>query len=264
LEVLIANQTSAGQKLERSLRMMFGLMKTKTQMMKTKTLLGVCAAGFAVTCQAVPFLTIDDFDDPAAGQSATVLNGVVGSTASSTALAPLALGGWRTIRVQVQAKIPGGNSSSVEANTFTSPGNFQFTTSSKVDSKGWVTWDANGVGLNANFSSGSAFVLSGVDDDLATPYTIILQTFGGGSSTATVTTLGNDATIDLAFPIASFTAGANLSDIDRITLLIDPPRGGDVSIDSLGLNRKVPESLNPGTALLGACGLLVLGRRFLV
>jgi len=141
---LTANETHVWLKLERSLRMMFG-------MMKSKTLLGVCAQEFAVTSQAVPSLTIDDFADPAGGQSATILNGIVGSTASSTALAPLALGGWRTIGVEVQARSREETLVLSRSTPSRRLNNFQFATTSKVDSKGWVTWNANGAGLNAKF-----------------------------------------------------------------------------------------------------------------
>lgn len=210
--------------------------------------------------QALPFLTIDNFDDPAGGQSAAIFNGTPGATASSTALGLAALGGSRSINVEIEATILGGSSSSVEANAFTSPNNFQFTTSSKVDSKGWIVWDANGTGLNVDFAAGSAFVLSGLDDDLATTYAIKVETFGGGSSEAAVTTAGNDAGLDLVLPFGSFSAGANWLDIDRITLLVNPPRGGDVSIDSLTVQRAVPDPLATGTALLAASALLILAR----
>jgi hypothetical protein len=100
--------------------------------------------------------------------------------------------------------------------------------------------------------------LAGVLNDFLTPFTLTLDTFGGGSSSTTNSILLGD--LDLLF--SSLVGTANLSDIDRISILIDPQRGGDVKIDEIVTVEKTIVPL-PSTLLLLGSGLfgLVGGRR---
>lgn len=58
---------------------------------------------------------------------------------------------------------------------------------------------------------------------------------------------------------AGFVGGANLANIDRISLGFESGRSGDVSIGSLST---VPEPASAGLAVLGGLGLLLCRRRF--
>jgi hypothetical protein len=62
----------------------------------------------------------------------------------------------------------------------------------------------------------------------------------------------------LVIPFAGFVGGANLANIDRISLGFESGRSGDVSIGSLST---VPEPASAGLAVLGGFGLLFRRRR---
>ena len=63
---------------------------------------------------------------------------------------------------------------------------------------------------------------------------------------------------NLTFPFAGFVGGANLANIDRISLGFESGRSGDVSIGSL---ITVPEPASAGLAVLSGLGLLLRRRR---
>jgi hypothetical protein len=94
-----------------------------------------------------------------------------------------------------------------------------------------------------------------VVNDFLTPFSLTLETFGVGSSSTTNSILMGD----LDFFFSSLVGTANLTDIDRISIGIDPPRGGNVKIDDIVTFVPVPPSIVLlGSGLLGLAGL----RRF--
>jgi hypothetical protein len=197
-------------------------------------------------------VTIDGFDSPASGQSVTILNGIAGSAATSTAVGLPTLGGTRAINVTVQDALPGGNSSEAAVNTFVTSSTYQLSLSSTVDCSGIIKYDALNAGLNADLSSYAGLRLAGVVNDFLTPFSLTLETFGIGSSSTTNSILMGD----LDFFFSSLVGTADLTDIDRISISIDPPRGGDVKIDDVVTFVPVPPSIFLlGSGLLGLAGL---------
>lgn len=212
--------------------------------------LGGLSAG---TAEAV---MIDDFASPGAGQSVGLANVPPGVSVSSTTsgLNPsFTIGGARQIYLEVQSSLPGGFTATAQVNTFTSLSNYQLNQTTTVDCFGKIIYDALGAGLNADLSSFAGIRLEGVINDIITPFTLILETFGVGSSSATNSILlGN-----LDFLFSSLVGTANLADIDRIILIVDPQRGGDVLIDNLVTIERTVAPV-PGALLLFASGLLGL------
>jgi hypothetical protein len=191
-------------------------------------------------------LTIDDFASPdPSGQSATLFNGLAGSAATSIAIQLPTLGDSREIAIEVESALFGGSTMGVEVNGFTTKGRYQLSLTSGVDGFGRIIYDANKAGLNVNLSNYGGIRLVGVVNDMLTPFTLTLETFGGGSSTATKSIILGD----LDFLFSSLAGTANLMDIDRITLKIDPFRGGDVSIEAIMTIAKTAVPL-PGVLLL--------------
>jgi hypothetical protein len=195
--------------------------------------------------------TIDAFDSPVGGQSVTILNGIAGSTASSLATGLPTLGGSRKISIEVESILPGGNQTEAAINTFTTPSNYQLTQSTTVNGFGLIIYDANSAGLNADLSGFAGLRLAGVVNDFLTPFSLTLETFGTGSSSTTNSILSGD----LDFLFSSLVGTANLTDIDRITIKIDPQMGGDVKIDNITTFVPIPATmLLFGSGLLGLVG----------
>jgi hypothetical protein len=111
--------------------------------------------------------------------------------------------------------------------------------------------------MNANLIMDNRFDMINVFNDIPIAYTLTMETFGGGISTLTVNT-GANFEGNLTFPFAGFVGGANLANIDRISLGFESGRSGDVSIGSLST---VPEPASAGLAVLGGLGLLLRRRR---
>jgi hypothetical protein len=207
--------------------------------------------------QALPI--IDEFDEPAAGQTVTPLvNPFVGSSSTSTATGLVdVLGGSRDLTLTAQAVFAGGSQANAEINLITSPGNFQLTNSIRVDSVVEIAWDANDAGLDTDFSAFTGLALQGVENDLSTSYTLTLATFGGGSASLTLAP-GAEFSGNLDFSFASFIGSLNLADVDSIVLEVDGARGADVIIDRLVA---VPEPTTAAALAVGLAGLAWMGRR---
>ena len=176
-------------------------------------------------------LTIDDFDSPAAGQDVSLINNGVGSRSTSIVGASVP-GNIRELSLEIQGVL-GSYEAKAAINTPATGETYQLTQSISVDSIGYLIYDGNVFGgpgiLNLDLSGFAGIRLAGVENDFSTPFTLTLETSGGGSSTATSSILSGD----LDFLFSSLVGTATLSDIDRITILVDPQKGGDVKIDEL-------------------------------
>jgi hypothetical protein len=227
-------------------------------------ILSCCGVGLAGACQANAIL-IDHFNAPLGGQTVTLNGAVAGATANNTALGLAGvLGGSRYLEADVQTVFGGGNSTVASANNpATALDNYNLATDVSVNSLGKVRWDANGAGLNANLPSGGSFELFDVSNDLPTSFTIQVSTFGGGTSSSTVLTGAGSFDVNLFFPTAGFVGGANWSDIDRITLIVDTPRSGDARINAVEFN--IPNVADTGSSMIllgaGFIGLATLRRQ---
>ncbi len=221
----------------------------------------VCLVLLGIGAGPLGALTIDDFDSPAIGQDVILINNGVGSRATSivSALVP---GDIRELSLEIQG-VFGSYESKAAINTTATGETYQLTQSVSVDSIGYLIYDGNVFGgpgtLNLDLSGFAGIRLAGVDNDFSTPFTLTLETSGGGSSTATSSILAGD--LDILF--SSLVGTATLSDIDRITILIDPQKGGDVKIEQIvTFERTVVPA--PATILLfgsGLIGLLGYGRK---
>ena len=228
-------------------------------MKRLTTALAVTAVT-AASAQAA--LIIDHFDSPGPGQvvSVAIPPGVVGSTASSTAVAATALGGWRTIDVTVTADDPSGGSISALANDATAPDNYQYLSSVSIDGWAEIVWDANGAGLSQDLSIYSGIFLEDVRTDQNTTLTVFLTDGAAVTGSAAVAT-GGAFNGDLSLNWASFAGLGNLADIDRIVLRVNAPTGGDVAIHAVSA---VPEPAETALAFAAIAGLTIFSRRFRV
>ncbi len=204
---------------------------------------------------------IDHFTTPAAGQQVQVSipPGGLGSSASDTSAAAGALGGWRTVYVEVTGgDLTAGGSISAAANHTTAPDNYQYLSSVAIDGWSEVTWDANGAGLSADLSAcPDGFLLEDVRTDLAATFTIFV-TDGAAVTASSALATGLGFSGDLSFPWASFAGLGNLADIDKIVLRVNAPQGGDVVVHAL---TAVPEPGPTAAVFAGLLGLFGLGRK---
>jgi hypothetical protein len=197
----------------------------------------------AASPRAEAALVLDDFNGPAGGQATMIQNGSVNDTATVTSLDPSVVGGVRQIVVVVESVLPGGSLVLAEANTPTTPGNFQLSNSVTLDSLATITYSESGAGLNLDLRGSTILQLEGVLNDLATSYVFTLETFGGGTTTCTRSTpAGFMGTVSCDF--AEIFDGVMTNNVDLISINVDTPRGGDVLIDRFVLT---PE---PGAAVL--------------
>ncbi len=203
----------------------------------------------------VQALTIDDFTTPTGGQSVGIANAGAGSSAFTTDAAASAVGGYRTIGVKiVSAAANKKNSIKATVNPGDDPANYQLEESITIDGLGWIAYDANGSGLDLNLSPFAGLRLTSVETDLPTVFTLKLETFGGGSSEGSLPVAGSWMG-DVNLPFSLLVGTANLADIDRLTLTIDPDKAGDVYLESI-----VAFAPTPAPLLLFGAGLLGLLR----
>ena len=202
-------------------------------------------------------VVVDHFNSPVGGQGVSISNGIVGTYQDDVRTGLTVLGGSREIIFQLQSIFDAANYCSVNVNGGTSSDELSLANGSNVESQCTLVWDANSIGLNTNLSLDYAFNMLNVHNDIPVAYTISMQTFGGGISIQTVST-GTNYIGDLTFPFGGFSSGADLTDIDRISLTIDGGRSVDVSMDAL---ITVPETGSAVLAVLGCMGLLVRRRR---
>lgn len=202
-------------------------------------------------------VVVDQFNSPDGGQGVSISNGIVGTSQNDVRTGLTVLGGSREVFLQLEAIYDAANFCSANVNGVTSTDEFSLANGSNVDTVCKLTWDANSGGLNTNLSLDYAFSILNVHNDTPVAYTISMQTFGGGTSTQTVNT-GLNYTGNLTFPFSGFAGGANLADIDSISLNIEGGRSVDVSMDALVT---VPEPASAVLAALGGLGLLVRRRR---
>ena len=200
-------------------------------------------------------VVVDHFSSPIGGQGVSISNGGVGTNQNDVQTGLAVLGGSREIHLQLQVIYDTANYCSANINGVTSTDEFSLANGSNVESLCKMVWDANSIGLNTNLSLDYAFNLLNVHNDIPVAYTIVMQSFGGGTSTQIVNT-GTNYFGNIAFPFSGFSVGADLTDIDSISLTIDGGRSVDVSMDALVT---IPE---PGSAILAALsGMALLVRR---
>lgn len=220
--------------------------------------IAVVLATMTASLASAATLTLDEFDGPAGGQSIIIGLVDVGSKFSVKSTGLSAVGGSRTLQTEVEAVQPGGSEYSVEVNRGTTPGNYQLKDSVSVDIVGTIVYDADGALLDLDLSSFGGLTLFGVSSDVSTELRITLDTDGGGSSAASSLQapgfLGN-----VSFLWGDFSPGANLANVDRITISVNPTRGGDVKIESFAA---VPEPSSVAMLPAALVGLLLArGRR---
>ncbi len=184
----------------------------------------MCIVLWGIGVGTLGAVTIDDFDSPAAGQDVSLINNGVGSRSTSIVGASVP-GDIRELSLEIQG-VTGPYESKAAINIPATGETYQLTQSVSVDSIGYLIYDGNVFGgpgtLNLDLSGFAGIRLAGVVNDFSTPFTLTLETTVGGSSTATSSILSGD----LDFLFSSLVGTANLSDIDRITILIDPQKGG--------------------------------------
>lgn len=177
------------------------------------------------------------------------------------------LGGSRSVELTVEAPgLPGdptdfsikGQVRVVElaAPGFGDKGIVRISNDDLVNSKVVITWDNSLIGLGGVDITleGPAILLDIVstDQDITARFDI-WDTSSGHSWLSKTTAVAGPQTI--AFPLGLFTAGADFTDVDKITMLIDPPAAGDMSITKVYM--VVPETstvLGMG-ALAGLVGI---------
>lgn len=210
-------------------------------------------------------LVVDQFNSPNGGQGVTISNGAVGANESDlqTGLSSV-LGGSRNLFLQVEAVYDLAHLSTANVNGVTSTDQFALANSPNVETLSRIIWDANSGGLNANLSLDNQFRLINVFNEIPIAYTMTMETFGGGTSSQTVNT-GTNFTGDLAFAFSGFAGGANLADIDRISLSFVSGRSADVSIGSVvtasEATSAIPEPASAGLAVLVGLGLMIRRRQ---
>jgi hypothetical protein len=200
-------------------------------------------------------LIIDDFASPAGGQSIALNNFPAGSSGFSFSPSATVLGGWRLVGVDIESVLSGSNSIKAAVNVADTPPNYQLEQSIRVNGFGTLKYDANGAGLNVNLTSFSGIRLVAAENDLLTVYTLKLESFAGGSSSLSQSISSGAGDLDFSF--ASLVGTANLADIDRITLTINPDRAGDVYLERIvTIITPLPASLVLfGTGLLSLLGV---------
>ena len=227
--------------------------------MTTLDLTKSLALGLACAVTANASLVIDAFTSPPLGQAASLvstLDGAVSGPCYATGLSDV-LGGSRDILIQLTHTT---GTSNITALANQDAGVFKFNNDLLSTSTCSLTWDANGVGLKQDFSAEPGLLLFSASNDHAATYKITIRTFGLGSSSAIINAPEGYGQ-NLAFPFGDFTAdiitGADLTQIDSVSLYISGGNALDVNIDAV---TTIPEPSTAGLAMLGI-GAFGLARR---
>lgn len=241
--------------------------------MKLKTL-GMAAAALLMGFGAAQAdILIDNYDCPAGFTSLT--NSANGSTVNMVTAAPCALGGTR----EKQISIISGGSNNPPADTLAARasvgfGAFAASTDAGVivsnaaqaggtsNTGGYLLrYDANGAGLNTDFSQVQEFAFKVLSNDH--PLRVYLTLCSGATGTCLEDTFVNPA---IPAPGGTFTHGISnfgpgatapfLSDIDRIDLRFHSGSGNEIDLVLDNFNATVPE---PSTIVLMGAGFAALG-----
>ena len=170
------------------------------------------------------------------------------------------IGGSRTLSVRRETTFGTTGARSVTASITEVDAFMEFVSTPNADGRTRLTYGGAGNQLNADFSKETNILIEVLSYDfpssLPLVFTFTLESgIGGTLATANVVRnfSGTEGIVD--FAISDF-VGVDLSDIDRISVLMDAPRAADFQIAFI---QSVPE---PSSAMIaGGAGALALLRR---
>lgn len=220
----------------------------------------------AVVSQAQAAITIDNFSDVAGGGSSLIVNveSLPAPTTTSITVVQSGLtgviGGSRSLTIERTATTGTGVRRVTGEISDLAPAFFSYTSSTGANGFANLIYGAS-TDLNLNLLTETAFIIDfdGYDAPNGNPLVVqidLVSSAGSGSATANLTTNGGLVQID--FNAAGY-AAVDFSDIDRISVKLDPNRGGDFDVNQITTVTAVPEPSS--TALLGLGGLALLLRR---
>lgn len=230
------------------------------------------AASLAVGClPGQADVIIDDFTD-AGDPSGTTLLQITGTTPTtqttvSSSYSGLSgvLGGQRDMTLtRFASALTGSRTVSTRVSDTGDPFlDFQST----QNGNGQIELTYKGLG-DLDFSSGSFFSVNFTSYDFPRGESLVTMigiTSSSGSSSLTKNFTLGDADLNgvgsLSFPFANFLGGADFSDVDEISVTLNPARGGDFTLTSITSDASaIPEPGN-GILLSGLIGLGLLSRR---
>lgn len=195
--------------------------------------LRVAAAMLALLCsgetRAAAQTVIDDFSDAAAntisppGQARTTL----GTTTATDAGLSGVIGGSRTLTLT--ATSIGGGSPEVRSGVIPGAQVLDYSSTVLVDGLVTLTYDANGVGLGADLSTGDGIQLSVVADLSSLPYDVTVTISDGTITESSTQTVAIGGVQLLQFLYASFPT-VNLASVFSIAVSFDPNLAGDLEV----------------------------------
>lgn len=187
------------------------------------------AVGWAVAGAASAQTVIDDLADAGSNTLSPpgqARNSVGTTTVTDTGLSGV-IGGSRTLVVSATA-VAGG---SPEIRAGVIPGAQVLDYSSTVLADGLVTlrYDANGVGLGADLSSGDGIQFSVVADVSSLPYDVTVSISDGGVTESSTQTVPLSGLQNLQFLYTAFPT-VNLASVFSIAVTFDPNLAGDLEV----------------------------------
>jgi hypothetical protein len=200
-------------------------------------------------------ITVDDFSattlPPGAGIGSLNQSGV--GTTGPFPDGPNAgvLGGYRTITNQVTAT---GGGINANMTIQTGPQTLSYNTDSGVAGILTLLYDANGVGLFADFSGGTSLDLPFSAIDL--PGLVVMATLSDGTNSFTQSSGALAAGAQtVSFPLSGFT-GVDLSNVQSVKLVFDAANSQDFTLSGPGgiiIVQEIPEPAS--LALWGVIGI---------